>query len=708
MTAARLANCLIAVIALPWSLAAVTTPAFAQGSECRDLMPPRATEPAWVDRSVTAEDLVRLRDIGPANNEIAGRHLFALSPDGTQVAFQLRRADPATNSYCLGMFLTDTAGHGTLRQIDAGGEFIMHMTILIGRTNHPLGVPAVITPRWSPDGRWIAFLKRTGGKTRLWRAFADGSESQMIAEDEAEIDDFRISEDGRAVILRVKSGLATALSDIAKEANVGFHYDNRSTAAISARPFPLTPLSLSVTVIDIASGGKRSPTPSEEAMFSLVPAATELKTLDVATGENGALVWTTASPGVRPHPADQLHARMPDGRETSCVDVSCSGIDGPIWWTADGRRVRYFRNEGWANSLTAIYEWTPGEQSGRKLYATDAYLIDCQAVNDTVTCLRETSLEPRHLVNLDPVSGKIVTLVQPNPEFLAARKGRVERIFTQNELDRPAFADLVYPVGYETGKTYPLIVVQYISRGFLRGGVGEEFPIQAFASNGYAVLSSNNPRDVGYGPTTKDYTDVDTINLKDFAQRRSVLSSIETAIIGLIDRGIVDPSRIGLTGLSDGSSTVTFAALHSKLFTAGVVASCCWDRSQNALLGPMAEKIYSRIGWPRITEPAPEFWAQVSFAASPEKQAFPLLMQLADSEYLPALDSYTALKQTGMPVDLFVFPDEYHIKWQPSHRTAAYQRSLDWFNFWFKGERPTDPRRREEVDRWSELGTEAR
>jgi dipeptidyl aminopeptidase/acylaminoacyl peptidase len=703
VTSLGTAKGLVAAIALPWSLATATTPAFAQGSECRDLTPPRAMDPSWADKSVSAEDLVRLRDIGPANNEIGDRPLFSISPDGTQVAFQLRRADPATNSYCFGMFLTDTAGHGTLRQIDAGGEFIKYMTSPFGRTNLPLGVSDVITPRWSPDGRWIAFLKRTGGKTRLWRAFADGSGSQIIAEDPAEIKDFRISENGQAVILQVKSALAVALAGIAEEAKVGFHYDNRSDATISARPLPLAPQSLSVIVIDVASGGRRQPTATEEGLFETPPESAEHRPLDTVPGVQGVLAWKTSDPVFASTAADAIHARMSDGQEATCGDISCTRTSGPMWWTSDGRRVRYMRTEGWANSLTAIYEWTPGETSGRKLYSTDANLIDCQPVKDTVTCLRETSLEPRHLVNLDPASGKIVTLVQPNPEFLARRKGRVERIQSLNELGVAAFADLVYPVGYEAGKTYPLIVVQYRTRGFLRAGVGEEYPIQAFAGDGYAVLSADNPLHIGYRPEAKNYIGVDAISLRDFAQRRSALSSIETVVVGLIEHGIVDPRRIGITGLSDGSSTVQFAALHSKLFTAGVSASCCWEKSQNPLLGPSTEAVWSQIGWPTITQPAPEFWAQVSLAQNPKKLAFPLLMQLSDTEYLPALESYTALRQNGMPVDLFVFPDEYHIKWQPSHRLASFQRSIDWFDFWFKGERPSDARRREEVDRWAAL-----
>ncbi|MDQ2762378.1 MAG: peptidase, partial [Pseudomonadota bacterium] len=72
-------------------------------------------------------------------------------------------------------------------------------------------------------------------------------------------------------------------------------------------------------------------------------------------------------------------------------------------------------------------------------------------------------------------------------------------------------------------------------------------------------------------------------------------------------------------------------------------------------------------------------------------------------EYRGALASYTALREVGKPADLFVFPNEHHIKWQPAHRLAAYWRSLDWFDYWLRGLLPGDERRRDEAQRWAAM-----
>jgi Tol biopolymer transport system component len=35
-------------------------------------------------------------------------------------------------------------------------------------------------PRWSPDGKWLAFFSRRSGSTKLWRANADGSHPELL------------------------------------------------------------------------------------------------------------------------------------------------------------------------------------------------------------------------------------------------------------------------------------------------------------------------------------------------------------------------------------------------------------------------------------------------------------------------------------------------------------------------------------------------
>lgn len=83
-------------------------------------------------------------------------------------------------------------------------------------------------------------------------------------------------------------------------------------------------------------------------------------------------------------------------------------------------------------------------------------------------------------------------------------------------------------------------------------------------------------------------------------------------------------------------------------------------------------------------------------------------MQLSDHEYLLAIDAYTVLKQRGKPVDMFVFPDSWHFKYQPLQKLAVYQRNLDWFAFWLQGKVDPDPAKAGQYAEWEKLRAAAK
>ena len=143
--------------------------------------------------------------------------LVMLSPDGSRAAFQLRRADPDRNMVCLAMVVMDLAPGATPRVVDQGGEFLLVAIDNAGTADFPTGVPAIITPRWSPDGRWIAFLKRVGGTTQVWSAQTDGSGSTQLTHAPTDVVDFRIAPGGAAIVYSTRPGLEEARRKIAIE-----------------------------------------------------------------------------------------------------------------------------------------------------------------------------------------------------------------------------------------------------------------------------------------------------------------------------------------------------------------------------------------------------------------------------------------------------------------------------------------------------------
>lgn len=279
----------------------------------------------------------------------------------------------------------------------------------------------------------------------------------------------------------------------------------------------------------------------------------------------------------------------------------------------------------------------------------------------------------------------------------------------KNDRGLEAWGDLVLPPGYDGQTRLPLIVVQYTSLGFLRGGTGDEYPIYPLAAEGFAVLSLQQPDMVAKTfPGIRTVEELISAGNKDWAERRSLLSSLETGVDKAIAAGVADPARIGLTGLSNGATTVRFALINSDRFAAGSISSCCLDPQGVAIYaGPAVAKQMRSVGFPEHGDDAPEFWQPFSMARNAERMTRPLLMQLADSKSLIALETFTALKAAGQPVEMFVFPSELHIKWQPMHRRAIYERNIDWFRFWLQQRIDPGAAKADQYQRWTAMKVHA-
>jgi hypothetical protein len=52
---------------------------------------------------------------------------------------------------------------------------------------------------------------------------------------------------------------------------------------------------------------------------------------------------------------------------------------------------------------------------------------------------------------------------------------------------------------------------------------------------------------------------------------------------------------------------------------------------------------------------------------------------------------------------MVIYPDELHVINQPKHRYEIYERNLDWFRFWLKGEDDADPNKQAQYARWRRL-----
>lgn len=319
-----------------------------------------------------------------------------------------------------------------------------------------------------------------------------------------------------------------------------------------------------------------------------------------------------------------------------------------------------------------------------------------------LVCTREDSSTPRKVVAIDTANGRMRTIFDPNPEFSGIRLGSVTRLRWRNDLGLEAWGDLVLPPGHKAGTKLPMVVVQYHSDGFLRGGTGDDYPIFLLAQRGIAVLSTERPNFFAAAfPQLKTWYEINAANQKDWGERRSLLSSVLTGVRMAVDRSDIDPARVGITGLSDGASTVAFALINSNAFAAAALSTCCMEPNTTATYGGIAWAEWLRgMGYPPATRDNPGFWRDMSLARNAARIDTPLLMQLADNEFRLALEAFGALHEQNKPVEMYVYPDEFHVKWQPIHRRAVYERNLDWFSFWLQGREDSDAAKIAQYRRW--------
>ena len=123
---------------------------------------------------------------------------------------------------------------------------------------------------------------------------------------------------------------------------------------------------------------------------------------------------------------------------------------------------------------------------------------------------------------------------------------------------------MLKPVGYLSGRKYPLVVTTYRSGDyFLLGASGNENPIQLYAASGFVVLSFDMGRLRSRWP-------------RDFANRlldwKSPTESIFEAIDMLAKSGLIDAERVGVTGFSHGAEIVEYAIAHTSRFRAAVLS----------------------------------------------------------------------------------------------------------------------------------------
>jgi dipeptidyl aminopeptidase/acylaminoacyl peptidase len=241
----------------------------------------------------------------------------------------------------------------------------------------------------------------------------------------------------------------------------------------------------------------------------------------------------------------------------------------------------------------------------------------------------------------------------------------------------------------------PLFITYYSCPGFVRGGVGDEWPLASLAQAGISALCINQPP--GYI--------MDAV-----ARHAQGMAAAESAVDLLSSRGEVDRARVGMGGLSFGGAVTMWTATDSDLLAAASVANPVVSPSYYLMASMKGEAFIKGLrdmwglGSPSET---PERWKAISPFYKLGRIHAPILFQHSEQEYMYALDYEIPLIREHR-ADLYVFPNEPHQKFQPRHKLAVYNRNLDWFRFWLQGYEDPDRAKAAQYARWRSMRSSLR
>jgi len=354
----------------------------------------------------------------------------------------------------------------------------------------------------------------------------------------------------------------------------------------------------------------------------------------------------------------------------------------------------------------------PASKAGHALESVKENLSQCTFTKNPTygVCVRESATTAPELVEVSLVNGAVQPLISVNPSAAGIEPLRVERAEWVNRYGSRGDGYITYPRAYVSGRRYPTIVITHgngARNEFATAGFQWEFPLQVLAEQGYLVLSVNEPRDTSRTRAASETRVGTTIGQSvsdiQFAQAFNAIAGMEAALTSVIDRGMVDPDKTGIAGYSRGAEIVEWGMTQSKLFHVAIEGDAGGTLAGHYGLGwPPLRAYYRQLyGGSPFDAEAQADYRRLSVSFRSKEFAGPLLQLFSKGNGFAGLELHSLLRDAGIPADFIFFPHESHVFWDPEHRAAAMQRSLDWFDYWMRGQR--NPDETDQYVRWDAM-----
>ncbi|HEY1348987.1 MAG TPA: S9 family peptidase [Ktedonobacteraceae bacterium] len=645
------------------------------------------------------------------------------SPDGTQVAYVVGSLDEAKDQARSAIWLASLA-NGHCHQLTSGES-------------------QDTQPRWSPDGKQLAFVSTrhegtpqlflievAGGEARRLTSAADGATWPCWSPDGKQLCYTSTPETDRQKVPQETAWFeAHARVDkdkprLRRQSALLSRFDARGYIERRAQLFLLTLDDVQAEPRQLTEGdfdAVQAVWSPDGALIAFVSnrsanvdasLASDIWTVAVASGElqrltNGDLssLFPTWSPDGQ---AIAFYAQRPMNMRSGYEDehlwlVSRSGGDqrdlmSHLDRTQAAVQPDYHFGTGsvpvWSPSGQTIY-FVSAEQGANAVFALAIETGDCWRVSSTLAdiialqgvtdgqmlvAVAATSMQPYDLFTLPCSGGELRQLVATNQALLAEVSiAPTERITSTGPNDWEIEGWLVKPLQAE--RPYPLIL--HVHGGpYSAWGYSFYFQAQALAGAGYASLYINPRGSKGYRLA---FTEAADWGENDFLD---LMAGVDTVLA----MGEADPQRLGITGISYGGFMTNWALGHTDRFAAAV--------SVNGISNQISMSGTSDVGALWLGVQYGRFWeneetwqwyrsrSPITYVA---RISTPLLLLQSENDYRCPIEQgeelFTALCACQQTVELIRFPNASHAIAEtasPHHRYFQWKLTLDWFETYVK------------------------